>query len=102
MCAAAVAGTLAIATVAKLLWLGGLLDSPMAARIVLLVASTWKLGMAYAVCTVQSRTFEVYTYYGGAVRSASYMLGIGYWVHGVLLAMASGDPFWVIIVLGGF
>ncbi len=65
----------------------------------ILVITTWKLGMAQYICTVQSRTFHVYEYYGGATRNAGTVIGIGYWL-GDLVTGASSDLLWRIIVGG--
>lgn len=47
----------------------------------LLVLTVWKLAVSYAVFTLQSRTIELYEYYGGVLRN-------GIWV--VALAMLFG------------
>ena len=100
LCAIALAGTVVLAAIIKAMFLGGHLESRTAVRLVLLAVSTWKLGMAYWVCIVQSRTFEVYTYYGGQARQAVAILGAGYWIQTLLLG-STDDPFWIIILLGG-
>ncbi len=100
MCAIAVAGTVALAFVISTLLKERVIDSLTVLRFALLAVTAWKLSWAYAVCNVQSRTFEVYTYYGGAVRSALYVLVAGYYLRGMLAGMTD-DPFWLIVIMGG-
>ena len=68
-------------------------------RIALLGIVTWKLAMTRVIYTLQSRTFHVYEYYGGPVRSASYVLSTGWWLRDLVIGL-SDDPLWVIIVSG--
>ena len=98
MCVAGVLGTVVLGVFALSVWQP---DTPTwIVQLALLGISTWKLGTAYAVCAVQSRTFDVYTYYGGAVRSAHYVLVIGYYVRSLLLGVID-DPLLIIIIAGG-
>lgn len=63
----------------------------------LLVVTLWKLGISYWLYAMQSRTFELYTYFGGAVRSglpgiiAALLLKSG-------MAQFSGHPLWKLLV----
>jgi hypothetical protein len=100
LCIAAVAGTALFAVVALALWNRDIIESRTTMRFVLLGIVTWKLTMAYVINIVQSRTFHVYEYYGGAVRSATYVLAAGYWLSGIVVG-AIDDPLWKIIVSGG-
>ncbi|HUJ57700.1 MAG TPA: hypothetical protein VLX92_04395 [Kofleriaceae bacterium] len=94
------AGTLALAATIAALLAGGYLESRTAIRFALLGVAIWKLSLCYYVNLVQRRTFEVYRYYGGIVRNATYVLAIGYYARSVLIGMTD-DPFWIIILLGG-
>jgi hypothetical protein len=100
MCLAAVAGTAALGMIALALIDAGIIESKTEIRLAALVISTWKLGMAYWVMIVQSRTFNVYTYYGGRVRSGYYVLAAGYWIRPLLLGLVD-DPLLIIIIAGG-
>jgi len=100
MCGVAIAGTVAMAFLFVYLWDRDIIDSTTGVRLFALGVATWKLGMAYAIETVQSRTFHVYEYYGGAVQSHYRVITVGYFVGYILLAGIT-DPFWVIIIAGG-
>ena len=101
MCAAAVAGTVVLAAIATWLFDREVITSDTAKSFVYLGISTWKLAWAYAVSTVQGRTFGVYVYYGGQVRASGSVLAIGYWLRPLVLSLAGG-VFWRIIVSGGW
>jgi hypothetical protein len=94
------AGTIALAAAIAALLAGGYLESRTAIRFAVLGVASWKLLLCYYISQVQSRTFEVYRYYGGVVRSATYVLAIGFYARRMLLGMTE-DPFWIIILLGG-
>ena len=98
MCVAGVAGTAVLGALALAVW--GPDTPPWVIELALLAIATWKLGMAYAVSTVQSRTFEVYVHYGGTVRAAHYVLAAGMYLRGLLLG-AIDDPLIIIIIAGG-
>lgn len=100
MCGIAVGGTVVLAIVVIALWRAGIIDSRTQLRLALLGIATWKLCFAYWVCTVQSRTFHVYEYYGGAVRSAFGLLAAGAVLRPFVLGVVD-DPLWIIIVAGG-
>ena len=100
LCAIAFAGTIALAAVISVALSAGWLESITAIRLAVLAVATWKLSMAWFVSHVQSRTFEVYRYYGGVVRSAGVVLIAGYYLRSMLIG-STDDPFWIIILLGG-
>ena len=75
----------------------GVIESRTVLRFALLGIVTWKLAMTYAIHTLQARTFHVYEYYGGPVRSASYAISTGWLLRDVVIGL-SDDPLWVIIV----
>ncbi len=77
----------------------GVIESRTVLRFAILGIVTWKLAMAYAIHTLQARTFHVYEYYGGPVRSASAVITTGWLLRDVVLGL-SDDPLWGIIVSG--
>jgi hypothetical protein len=94
------AGTVALAAVISALIAAGYLTSLTAIRLVVLGVATWKLSISYYISHIQNHTFEVYRYYGGVVRAATYVLVAGYYARRLLIG-ATDDPFWIIILLGG-
>jgi hypothetical protein len=69
-------------------------------RLAVLGVVTFKLAITYHISAVQSRTFHVYEYYGGPVRSASRILGASILVRGFVIGLVD-HPLWIIIVAGG-
>jgi len=100
MCLGAIAGTAALGMITLALIDAGIITTRTQIRLAALAISTWKLGMAYWVNIVQSRTFGVYTYYGGRVRSGYALLAAGYWIRPLLLGLVD-DPLLIIIIAGG-
>jgi hypothetical protein len=100
LCGVAVAGTAVLAAIAIALMRAGVITSRTELRLALLGIATWKLSMAYYVCIVQSRTFHVYEYYGGTVRSSMAVLFAGFWIRPFIVDLTD-DPFWLIIITGG-
>lgn len=96
----AVAGTAVLGYIVIALARAGVIESLAVLRLALLAIATWKLAMAYVVCGLQQRTFHVYEYYGGPVRQAMVVIGIGYSLRSIVLDLID-DPLWVIIVAGG-
>lgn len=92
-------GTVALGLLVFGLVDAGIIESALALRIALLGITCWKLGMAYFIATIQSRTFHVYRYYGGRVQQAGYVLFAGMQVSGFVID-ASENPLWHIIVSG--
>ena len=59
----------------------------------LLVVVVWKLGVSYVLYTLQSGSFGIYEYYGGAVKNGLSGLILAYLVRRMLLVPAlSGVP----------
>lgn len=100
LCGLAFAGTVVLAAVISWALGRGYLESKTAIRLAVLGVVTWKLVFAYAIASVQNRTFAVYRYYGGRVRRATIVLAAGWWLRGMLIGQMD-DPFWIIILLGG-
>jgi hypothetical protein len=100
LCGIAVGGTAVLGFVVLALARAGVIESVTVLRLALLGIATWKLAMAYVVCGLQQRTFHVYEYYGGPVRQAMIVIGLGYSLRSVVLDLID-DPLWWIIVAGG-
>lgn len=100
LCGVAVAGTGLLALVAFALVDAGVIRTEATARLAGLAIASWKLGMAYAISTVQERTFHVYEYYGGAIRGAVPLLVAGVWLRPLVLGLVD-DRLWRVIVSWG-
>jgi len=100
LCAIALGGTVLLGWLMLALVDGGVIPLGTPFKFAMLAISTWKLAFAYYISSVQSRTFHVYEYYGGTVRTASGIIGTGFWLKGLVFAL-SDDPLWIIIVGGG-
>lgn len=63
----------------------GWIESGLHARLALLLLLAWKITICYALCIQQSRSFSLYTYYGGIARNgmilvaAAWFLGPKLW-----------------------
>ena len=99
LCAAAFAGTAALAALVLALFEAGILPRGAPLRLALLAIVGFKMAISYYIETVQSRTFHVYQYYGGTVRNAGRLLGIGWLARGFILGL-SDHPVWIIVVSG--
>jgi hypothetical protein len=99
MCVLALAGAAVLGYAVLALRGIGVIESRIVLRFALLGIVTWKLAMAYAIHMLQARTFHVYEYYGGPVRSASYAISTGWLLRDFVIGL-SDDPLWVIIVSG--
>jgi hypothetical protein len=100
MCATAIAGSVTLALILVALMRAGVIVGRTQIRLALLVVSTWKLTWAYAIATVQGRTFHVYEYYGGVVANPRVVFAAGIVLRGVVIGLVDSD-LWVIIVAGG-
>jgi hypothetical protein len=100
LCGAAVVGTAVLGAIVIALFDAGLLPDGAPLRLAVLAVVTFKLSITYAIATVQERTFFVYEYYGGRVRSAGWILGGAYLLRGLVIGLID-HPLWVIIVAGG-
>jgi hypothetical protein len=100
LCAAAAAGTAGLGWLVLALVDAGVIADGAPLRLAVLGVVTFKLAITYYVSIVQERTFHVYEYYGGPVRSGGRVLTIGYLVRGLVVGL-SDDPLWIIIVAGG-
>jgi hypothetical protein len=99
LCGAAFAGTAVMAAV--LVWLveSELVKSVLVIRLALLGITVYKLTMSQYISTVQSRTFHVYQYYGGAVRAAGKVIAVGALARLQIFGLIE-DPFWLILLSG--
>jgi hypothetical protein len=100
LCGAALGGTVVLGAIAIELFRAGLLPEGAPLRLAVLAILTFKLAISYAIASVQERTFFVYEYYGGTVRSAGWILAGGFLLRGTVLTLIE-HPLWVIIVAGG-
>jgi hypothetical protein len=100
LCFAAIAGTALMAMGVLALLDSGVIVSTTALRIAALVIAAFKMGMSYYLSIVQGRTFGVYEYYGGQVRSAMAVIIVGTYLRTVIIGLVD-DPIWRIIVSGG-
>ena len=98
MCALSFGVTVALSALYIYLWQNDIIESTTVQRLFLLGIATWKFLMGYWIQFVQSRTFHVYEYYGGQVRSSRAVIAAGYFATGFLLSGL--DDFWSIIVSG--
>jgi hypothetical protein len=99
LCVLALVGTAVLGAAVLALREGGVIESRTVMRFAILGIVTWKLTMASVIHALQARTFHVYEYYGGPVRSASYAISTGWLLRDVVIGL-SDDPLWVIIVSG--
>jgi hypothetical protein len=97
LCIAQLVGTAVMAAILIALVDRDIIESATVIRLCLLGIVTWKLGLGYAINIVQSRTFHVYEYYEGQVRSATIVLATGYMLRPYILEI-SDHPLWRIIV----
>ncbi len=66
-------------------------------RVAVLAIMTFKLAATYYMQTVQERTFHIYEYYKGQIRSAERVTLVARLLRGVVLGLID-HPLWVIIV----
>jgi hypothetical protein len=97
LCLIGLGGTFALALIVFGLVDAGVIESRVALQIALLSVVAFKLAVAYAVSTIQQRTFHVYTYYGGAVQKAMYVLIAGNYLRGLVLGL-SEHPIWRVVL----
>lgn len=93
----AIAGVTVAAFVVYALVDLGVIESRLTLRLALLLVSSLKIGLAYTLAIVQSRTFSVYTYYGGTVQKAMYVFMVGRYLRPLVLGL-SASPIWHAIV----
>jgi hypothetical protein len=99
LCVLALAGSIGLALAVFGLVDLGVIESQLALQIAILGVTSWKLGMAYLIANVQGRTFHVYTYYGGNVQNAFYILTTGTYVSSFVLD-AWQNPIWRVVLSG--
>lgn len=101
LCVAALAGTAALGAILLALLDTGVLPRGVPLRLAVLGVVAFKLAITYHISSVQSRTFHVYEYYGGPVRSAGRILGAAILLRGFVIGLVD-HPLWIIIVAGGW
>lgn len=92
-----IAGTVALGWSVFALLSAGLITIGTQLQLAFLLVTTWKLGTAYAISTIQARTFHVHAYDGGEVRSSSAVMSLGYRI-AFLVILLFDDPLWRVIV----
>jgi hypothetical protein len=97
LAATAMAGVVALVLAIYTLVDLGVIESRLALRIALLVVSGVKVGFAYWLSIVQNRTFNVYTYYGGTVQKAFYVVMAGRYARPIIFGL-SASPIWHAII----
>jgi len=70
-------GTVALVAVTIALHDRGIIESELSLQLMALAIVCWKLATAYMIDQWQSRTIDVYEYYGGTVRSGLVVLVLG-------------------------
>ncbi|NVB84019.1 MAG: hypothetical protein HOV81_36930 [Kofleriaceae bacterium] len=95
--AAGLFGSLLLAFTIFTLVDAGVIESRVALQFALLAVTTLKLGVAYTVSAVQSRTYAIYQYYGGSSQRAFYVLMVGSYVRALVLGM-SAHPIWLAVM----
>ena len=97
LCLFAMAGIVALAFGIYGLVHVGVIESRLALRLALLGLDGFKLGCAYLIARIQLRTFEVYTYYGGAVQKTMVVIMAGRFLRPILFSL-SASPIWHAII----
>jgi len=97
LCLFAMAGIAALAFGIYGLVHVGVIESRLALRLALLALSGFKLGCAYLIANIQARTFEVYTYYGGAVQKTMFVIMAGRYLRPLIFGI-SASPIWHAII----
>jgi hypothetical protein len=75
----------------------GVIESRLALRLALLALTSFKIGFAYVLSTIQARTFNVYEYYGGTVQKTMYVIVAGRYLTPLIFGI-SASPIWHAIV----
>jgi hypothetical protein len=73
------------------------LFSPISARFALLTVLIWKLLVSYSLYITQSRSFELYRYYGGPARNGLLVVVLGFFLDPRLSGAVKG--LWLRLVL---
>ncbi len=71
--------------------------SPTSARFALLAVLLWKLLVSYRLYLTQSRSFELYRYYGGQIRSGLFIVALGFFFDARLSRMI--ESLWLRLVV---
>jgi hypothetical protein len=66
-------------------------------RYAALLVTLWKLAVCYWLYSLQSRSFDVYEYYGGSVRNGFVFVIVGYFIQGSALQLST-NFIWRVLV----
>jgi len=67
-------------------------------RFAILGLQVWKLGCAYKLQTMQSRTFELFEYYGGTPRNGLVLVIASSLLRSVVLGLVEGNLFLLLVL----
>lgn len=97
LCLLGFLGSIALAFAVYGLVDAGIIESRLALQLALLSVVSLKLGVAYALTTIQTRTYHIYTYFGGTAQKAFYVLLVGNYVRALVLG-ANAHPIWQVVL----
>jgi hypothetical protein len=97
LAAAGLAGAAALGLAILMLADAGVL-STRALRYAVLAPIAWKIGIGYALYSLQSETFQLYEHFGGKVANGMFVLLIGaFALKGKVVAMLA-TPLWLLVL----
>ena len=74
----------------------GLLVTPAHVQYALLLLTLWKIAFAYVVFMLQSRSIEIYAYYGGGLRNGIWVLAVSLYLRAEVLRLVD-STLWVVV-----
>lgn len=63
-----------------------------------LAVTLWKLGVTYWLYELQRRSFDLYRYFGGTIRSGFVVVLLGFFMR-PMAAVLFGDAFWILVLI---
>jgi len=76
----------------------GILNSPAKVQYALLVLTAWQLGVTYALYTLQSRTIQIYEYFGGTLRNGLIVVIVAMVFRKSILAIIAPTTFLKLVI----